>query len=58
MKVSIEIVLAFFIILFVCLGIYEFLQNDKKFNTKIKTRIKISAIFFIIIIFNLLITKN
>ena len=58
MKVSVEIILAILILVFLYLGIREFLQNNKESNPRIKTRLRVAAIFFIVIIFNLLIAKN
>ena len=58
MKFSVEIILSILILVFLYLGISEFLQNNKKFNPRIKTRLRVAVIFFIVIIFNLLIVKS
>jgi len=58
MEISVEIILTVLLLVFLYLGISEFLQNNKEFNPRIKTRLRVAAIFFIVIIFNLLIVKN
>ena len=57
MKVSVEIILSIFLFAFLFLAIKEYLQNDRNLNLKIQSRLKLSVIFFLVIIFNLLINK-
>lgn len=58
MKISVEIILGLIALVFFLLSAKEYLSNNRKFTPRIKTRLMVSIIFFIVILFNLLMSKN
>ena len=58
MRFSLENILGFISLVLLVLSAREYLSNGRKVSLKLKAQLKVSAIFCIVILFNLLISKN
>ena len=58
MGISVEVILGSIAFLLLALSAKEYFTNGRRFTSKIKAWTRVSAIFCIVILFNLLVTKR
>lgn len=58
MEISVELILGVIALIFIVLVAKEYLSNNHQITPRIKTKLRVSVLFCIIIIFNMFMAKS